>query len=664
MNFDTKITRQQALEKIRVYEQLFDVVRILDSSAISRISKGFPPDGAGVDCPCYSFWGKSEHCENCISLKAFQAKGQLTKFEFQNDDIYYVISQYVEIDSHPSIIEFVKKLEDDPFINDFGRKKFINKLIHFDSLLYQDALTKVLNRRYYEDKIKNHRETAGIAVLDLDDFKLYNDHFGHKIGDSVLITAASEIQNCISGKDKLIRFGGDEFLLIAANVKEDSFAMKLQLIKERLAEISIEGFPQIKLSVSIGGVICNNELAEDAINRADKLMYFAKNGQKKIVIENHLSLPGSGKALLSAPTPAARHKVLIVDDSPLNRELLSQILASDFDTIEAENGRECLRILNEYRSGISLVLLDIVMPVMNGFEVLDAMNENRLIDDVPVIMISADSTDVNIRKAYEMGVSDYILRPFDGRIVSRRVDTIIKSHTRQRRLLSILSEQMNKKDRFAKMMTEILSQIVEFRNGESRLHTIHISLLTEMLIKQLMKKTDKYTFTPEDISRITAAASLHDIGKIGIPESILNKPSRLTPEEFEIAKQHTVIGERILSGLTQYADDPLVTESKQICRWHHERYDGSGYPDQLSGDDIPIAAQIVSVADVYDALASKRAYKEAFSYDRCVQMIADGECGQFNPLLVECIVELKDSIHQLYSVEHSRILSDDITDHI
>lgn len=341
-----------------------------------------------------------------------------------------------------------------------------------------------------------------------------------------------------------------------------------------------------------------------------------------------------------------RFKILIVDDAPINRMLLSEILAERYDIAEAENGAQAVSILEQNARDFALVLLDIVMPEMDGFGVLAYMNENHWIDDLPVIMISSETTPSIIRRAYELGVSDFMGRPFDTEIVRQRVNNTILLYAKQRRLADIVTEQVFEKEKTKNLMISILSHIVESRNGESGLHVLHITTITELLLKQLSQKNNGYMLTEDTISLISSASALHDIGKIAIPDEIINKPGRLTDEEFEIIKTHPLNGAKALTNLPVHADEPLVRAAYAICRWHHERYDGTGYPDGLQGDDIPISAQVVALADVYDALTSDRCYKEAYSHETALQMILDGRCGAFNPLLLECLKEVHSRLPQ------------------
>ena len=335
--------------------------------------------------------------------------------------------------------------------------------------------------------------------------------------------------------------------------------------------------------------------------------------------------------------------ILIVDDSELNRTVLADILGDEYNFIEAENGARAIELLRTH-TDIDLILLDMVMPEMNGFDVLIAMNNNRQIEDIPVVMISAENGIEHIERAYDLGVTDYISRPFDCMVVRRRVVNALILAAKQKRLMRLAAEQIYEKEKNNQMMISILSHIMEFRNGESGLHVHHINVLTSMLLERLVQKTDRYHLSWSDQLMITTASALHDIGKMGIDENILNKPGRLTKEEFEEMKKHTLIGASMLKSLELYQDEKLVQIAYQICRWHHERYDGKGYPDGLKGEEIPIAAQVVSIADVYDALTSERVYKSAYTHEKAIEMILNGECGTFSPLMLECLLDIKDAI--------------------
>ena len=336
--------------------------------------------------------------------------------------------------------------------------------------------------------------------------------------------------------------------------------------------------------------------------------------------------------------------ILIADDSEMNRSILADMLEDEYEIIEAENGIQAVAALQRHGESISLVLLDIVMPELDGFGVLKIMKQRHWIDDIPVIMISAEAEAGHVERAYELGITDFISRPFDALIVHRRVVNTILLYAKQKKLVSMVADQIYAKEQQSNLMIDILSHIVEFRNGESGLHVLHIRTLTELFLRQLVQITDRYPLTRSDISLISTASALHDIGKIAVPSEILNKPGRLTAEEFAVMKTHALEGDTMLRDLPIHQDEPLVKTAYEICRWHHERYDGSGYPDGLRGDDIPIYAQIVALADVYDALTSERVYKKAFSHEAAIQMILDGKCGAFNPLLLRCLTDTSDII--------------------
>ena len=380
---------------------------------------------------------------------------------------------------------------------------------------------------------------------------------------------------------------------------------------------------------------------------AKQLRFFLRSIQMELITPYNVLIWAtiSTKGRIIATHDENRETILIVDDSAMNRMLLSDILADTYNIIEAEDGEQAIAILQQHASEISIVVLDMVMPKVDGFGVLEAMNENRWIQFLPVVSISTESSPEFVERAYSLGVTDFINRPFDELIVIRRVSNTIKLYAKQRKLTNMVANEIFEKERNGSLMITILSHIVDFRNGESGMHVMNIGTLTEILLNQISKKDDKYYLPYAERDLIVKASALHDIGKISIPEEVLNKPGKLTDEEFEAMKQHTVIGYQMLSDLG-FQDEPLVKVSREITRWHHERYDGRGYPDGLKGDEIPLSAQIVSLADVYDALTSERVYKPAFSHEKAIQMILNGECGAFNPLLLECLVEAQDAIRQ------------------
>ena len=635
-----QMTMQEAENKMEVLREIFDVVRLLKGSDLK--TSGMESKLAGREnlCQCYAFWNKDKRCENCISLKALEEKKQTSKIEFLDSDMYQVFARYLEIDDEPYVMEMLKKLDENTLTDEEGYEKLTEKLTVYSEKLYRDVLTGVYNRRYFEEKVKNMSLNAGVAVIDLDDFKLFNDTYGHDGGDLVLTTVVNVIRHYIRRTDILVRYGGDEFLLILPGIEKEVFSQKLRMIQEKIHATHIPGFNRRKLSVSIGGVMFTHGRLEEAITKADRLMYMAK-GHKNIVVTRWEQKQNTDK-MEKRNLP----QLLVVDDSEMNREILKEILGKEYQILEACDGEEALKMLEQYGTEISLVLLDIIMPKMDGFEVLAYMNRDKWIEDIPVIMISSEGSESYIRRAYELGASDYISRPFDAKVVYQRVINMIKLYAKQRRLIHLVTDQIYEKEKNNRMMTGILSQIVEFRNGESGLHVLHINILTQLLLEKLTRKSENYVLSWSQQHMIATASALHDIGKIGIDEKILNKPGKLTKEEFEAMKQHTIIGARMLDRLEMYHDEEMMKYAYEICRWHHERYDGKGYPDGLKGEEIPISAQVVSLADVYDALVSDRVYKKAYSHEKAMEMILNGECGMFNPLLLECLVEIQDKVRK------------------
>lgn len=606
-----RMTSAQAELEMKALRRVFPKVSLIDENEIKSNSAGVNP----------------------ATVNAFYEKKQLTRLELVGNDIYQIVAEYVEIDGKPCVIEMIKPLSGEHLVCPGGLEQF-SGLVKSGNM-YIDQLTGALDRRYYEEFLRNTRVNAGVVMIDIDDFSLYNDSQGHTAGDEALKASADAIRRSVRMTDTVIRYGGDEFLVIMPGLTEDRFAQQMRYIRRQIRKVEIAGKGEAKLSVSIGGVLAGNELLSSAVERAGKLM-FVSQGQDNAA--------GDGESAISSK----KLNVLIVDDSQLNREILSSMLGDQFGIMEASSGEECLELLKQYGTGISIVLLDILMPGMSGFDVLRYMNSDHWIDDIPVIMISSDYTAESVREAYDLGVTDYIRRPFDSKIVFHRVFNTIKLYSKQHRLVRLVTDQINEKEKNNDMMISILSHIVEFRNGESGMHVVHIRMLTEMLLEQLVKRTDRYALDNNTRMLITTGSALHDIGKIGIDDKILNKPGRLTPEEFEEMKKHTIIGAEMLKSLGQYQNEPLIKTAHEICRWHHERYDGRGYPDGLRGDEIPISAQVVSIADVYDALVSERVYKKALPHETAIKMINNGECGMFNPILLDCMMSIQEEIKERF----------------
>lgn len=645
------ITKNQMNAEIETLEKTFDTVRVLKAEEVGGLKKDCT---VGENENCYEIWGRNQACPVCISYRALTEKRQFCKVEKTKAGAFQVFADYREVDGKPCVVEMIKHFKDDVIVYFTDDERRIETANDYFERSYSDILCETFNRRYYEESLAGESFTGGVAMIDLDDFKIYNDLFGHDAGDAVLKAVAKTIRKCVRSTDKVIRYGGDEFLIVAGGMTEVSFNRCMRDISDTVRSTVIDEYPSIKPTVSVGGVLCVNETLKDAVGRADEFMYLAKKKKDCAVGEK------DKRAIKSAAkfTPA-KETVLIVDDSDINREILVSILKNEYDLIEAADGEECINKLNEYGTRISAVLLDLIMPNMNGFDVLDYMNKNDLIGEIPVITITGDESQDTVRVAYEKGVSDYITRPFDAKVVYRRVSNTIKVYSRQKRLIFELKSQMREKEKNRDMIVEILCRIIEKRGGYVGNHASHITEFTRLLLEKLVSKKNDCDIKAKDIFVISTAAALHDLGKVQIDRAIIDKKGKLTNEEFEIIKTHTTAGEEMLIDLADFEDEPLVNYARQICRYHHERYDGKGYPDGLKGDEIPIAAQVVSVCDVYDALISERPYKRAYTHDEAVKMIKNGECGAFNPMILECFDECSDKFGEIIEREKKENSDDD-----
>ncbi len=638
MEKEKSMTKQETEEMMKQLEKVFSIVRILDVEGLetaNSLNKGKMPDHP---CQCYSFWNRDTRCENCISARVLADKKQRTKIEFIDSDMYQVISRYIEIDNVPHIIEMINCLDSDTLIDSDGRKELIGKIAGYDKEIYLDVLTGAYNRKYYEDNVKMSTRVSGIAMLDIDDFKLYNDTFGHMAGDVALETVVGVIKEEIRKIDLIIRYGGDEFLIVMPGIEENSFVKKIRHIREKIDNTKVSGYPELKLSVSIGGVVSDGRPIEYAIDKADKLMYKAKIRKNMVVTENDINEGNNNTSEVK------RFKILIIDDSEKNRGELTEMLKREFDVINASDAKQGIEMINKYGEDIVLLLLEVKICGMSGFEVLTYMKHSRITENIPVIMISDEKSESFIRRAYDLGAVDYIGRPFDFQTVYTRVLNTIKLYAKQRRLEKLVARNMVEKEKNNRMLIGVLEQVIEYRNGESGIHVSHIKILTEMLLDKLMQKTDKYNLSWSQRMMIITSSALHDIGKVGIEEKIINKTEKLTEEESNEMKMHTLIGAGMIENLDEYKDEELMQIAYGICRGHHERYDGKGYPDGLKGDDIPIGAQVVALADEYDRLVMGRPNKKSVSHEQAVNMIKDRECGKFNPILVECFLEISDEI--------------------
>ena len=607
-NHEANLTDEEAAAEVARVAKIYPVVRLLSADQVKSDRNCLL---AGDRCPCL----------RQSSLEAMASSDEISE-RLLNDGVEYRARvRSLTVEGEPHVLLMVRPIDEQEAAE--------------EDLVYTDVLTSVRNRRYYEEKLRSARMNAGVAMIDLDDFRVFNDTCGRHAGDLALGAVAAAIRGGIRSTDELVRLGCDKFVAVMPNIPSDDFARRLRHVSDAVHATIVPGHEHVSLTACVGGVRINGETVDEGVNRAVQLLSHAKAKPGTVVTDS------DAIETFQSEKPS----VLIVDDSEMNRIILNEMLKDEYRVLGADNGRTALDMVDRYGDELSLVLLDIIMPGMNGFEVLGELSRRTVADSLPVIMISSEDSDDVVLRAYELGASDYINRPFNARVVRRRVSNTIRLYAKQRRLTSLLSQQYNERVKNSRMLIDIMAGVMELRNGESGLHVTHIEKLTELLLGCLVHRSDKFPLDNEQRSTIAMASALHDIGKMSIDDAILNKPGRLTSEEFEIMKTHTTLGADMLFELGhQHAGNSLLEYAYQIARWHHERWDGKGYPDGLKGDEIPIAAQVVSVADVYDALTSVRVYKDAIPHQEAIQMILDGKCGQFNPLLLDCLLEVQDRI--------------------
>lgn len=607
-NHEANLTDEEAAAEVARVAKIYPVVRLMSADQVKSERNCLL---AGDRCPCL----------RQSSLEALATLDEISE-RLLNDGVEYRARvRSLTVEGEPHVLLMVRPIDEQEVAE--------------EDLVYTDVLTSVRNRRYYEEKLRSARMNAGVAMIDLDDFRVFNDTCGRHAGDLALGAVAAAIRGGIRSTDELVRLGCDKFVAVMPNIPSDDFARRLRHVSDAVHATIVPGHEHVSLTACVGGVRINGETVDEGVNRAVQLLSHAKAKPGTVVTDS------DAIETFQSEKPS----VLIVDDSEMNRIILNEMLKDEYRILEADNGRTALDMVDRYGDELSLVLLDIIMPGVNGFEVLGELSRRSVADSLPVIMISSEDSDDVVLCAYELGASDYINRPFNARVVRRRVSNTIRLYAKQRRLTSLLSQQYNERVKNSRMLIDIMAGVMELRNGESGLHVTHIEKLTELLLGCLVHRSDQFPLDNEQRSTIAMASALHDIGKMSIDDAILNKPGRLTPEEFEIMKTHTTIGADMLLELGRHhVGNALMEYAYQIARWHHERWDGKGYPDGLKGDEIPIAAQVVSVADVYDALTSVRVYKDAIPHKEAIQMILDGKCGTFNPLLLDCLLEVQDRI--------------------
>ena len=619
----TNRTRKQIEQEMKQLSRVFSSVRLLEAGEICT------PAGPDTQA-CYAPWGGSGLCADCVARKALQDHTRRSKLEVQGQDVWQITAAWVQVEGRDCVLEMCQKLDAE---ND---SRLLTNLAKTAEPEYRDMLTGAYNRRYYDEKIHGRKLTAGVALLDLDDVGFSNDVYGHYAGDAMLETAVSVIRRGMGRGDQLIRYGGDELLLLQPEIAQERFAQKLEQIRMQLYAAEVPGYTHLQLSASIGGVWVQQTDADAAVRRAERLVRYAKP-QKNTVITSE----SGTSAWLNC-----RQSVLIVDDSEMNRKLLGEMLGRQFDTAEASSGEECLRLLEQNRTGISIVLLDIHMEGIDGFTVLEAMNQQGMLEEIPVIMISSEDNVDTVRRAFDLGASDYISRPFDAKVVYQRITNTIRLYAKQRRLSAMVADQVYETEKNSQIMISILNQVMEKRNGESRDHVQRIKTITAMLLAHLAQKDEQYKLTKEQRRCITMASALHDIGKMEIEDQLLGCAGPLTDAQTAALQQHTVLGAELLEQTGFGREEAFVRTASEICRWHHERYDGSGYPDGLVGEQIPLAAQVVGMADAYESLISGENGQIPYPHKAAVYLLCTAMSSQFSPALVHSLQEIGDALEK------------------
>lgn len=608
------MTRQQAEQEMEQLRKVFPSVRMLTAEQVQA--------GEAV---------------GDAARQALEEKTTHSRMEYRGQELYEVTALFAQVEGTPCVLELERRLDRIMLLDPEESEQLFNNLAEYRGKLYRDAVTGAYNERYYQEKYRSRILTAGVAVLRVDDFKVANDVYGRYAGNSVLETVAGVLRRNLGEKDRLIRRGEDRLLLLLPEVGQSDFGQKLEHLRLQLAAAGVPGYSHLHISVSIGGVWIRDGEVSAAVEHAERLATYAQMQKNTVITEQQ------PERTAAAPVHR-RQSVLIVDDSELNRKMLGQMLGSRFDIAEAASGEACLQLLEQNATGISIVLLDIHMPGIDGFTVLEEMNQKNLLEQIPVIMISSEDTVDAVRRAFDLGASDYISRPFDAKVVYQRIINTIQLYAKQRRLSAMAADLAFEKERASRMMIGILSQVVEKRNGESRDHVQRVAQLTSMLLAGLAQKTDRYPLTREMRRTIATAAALHDIGKMEICEDLLHKEGPLTEAERRTLQSHTLLGAQMLEEQPECRDDAFARTAYNICRWHHERYDGGGYPDGLQGEQIPIEAQVVGLADVYERLVSRPVDGHARTHSEVVQMICTGVCGAFNPLLLDCLQDMEAEI--------------------
>ncbi len=682
------MTTAEAYAFIKQMEQIYDSVRLVDTMNQSLII--VQEDGTLLreSIPCFAAWGNESRCESCVAAKTFATKKKLENYKLMNGEIYHVLTTPFVLNDRECVLELLLNESDNQTIEAVGRGQMIEMINGLNKRMYTDALTGVYNRKYYEEHLFTLKDECAIALIDLDDFGSVNQAFGHSVGDAALRAVANVIKHFTRESDVLIRYGGDEFLLAFHEIPKETFVSKMNSIREKIAGLILPEEPAARLSISIGCAY-RGESSDVSFEQASQQLGIAKNNRNSVVIDD-ICMELEGKKTV-APMVEKNYSDGLLVKQPGDMQEIIRLFCRDYDglfKLDISNGRRTIyQSAGAYagwlRAGENMGYDEFRKAFAEQFmfaEERDAMLRHTSIDALRERMAEDEVFFENIRVVKNGCEQFYQIKfvrdPYDSNILivgGHSVDSSTRSELRAweerqtenaketllAKIVSERTEELVAKNKQLKAINEdivdAVGNIVEARDAESGEHIRRVKGFTRILAECVRKEYAEYHLTEDDVNIIVSASALHDVGKIMIPDSILLKPGRLTPEEFDVIKTHSQKGCEILKKTSFGWSEEYLRTAMEICLCHHEKYDGRGYPNGLVGDKIPISAQIVSIADCYDALTTQRVYKAAIPCDEAYRMITNGECGAFSEKILHCLELCKDKFEeQAHSVARSK----------